>query len=306
MATHMVPQDVEAEDKLVGFLSLKQFIMTVLGIGFGYLTFFFFTKIHPLAALIWLPPTLVFFVLGLYQRKDQPIEVFLASALTFYFKPRKRKWDQEGHEDQVVITAPPVVEHHYTKDFTGSEAASRLQSLSTMMDSRGWASKRHADWQNPQLATAAESENRLVQPAEAPGQMAFQQNYMQPADVMDESSSLVARDFEHKIAQVDTSARSQAIQIMELAKSDASSAEEGIVLPPKHRNDIHQRVIQPLVDKSETETSAQSEQADLQVAAPANRAPQKTSAPKSVTNKATNGTPKEHVTEDGSVEISLH
>lgn len=306
MATHMVPQDVEAEDKLVGFLSLKQFIMTVLGIGFGYLTFFFFTKIHPLAALIWLPPTLVFFVLGLYQRKDQPIEVFLASALTFYFKPRKRKWDQEGHEEQVIITAPPVVEHHYTKDFTGAEAASRLQSLSTMMDSRGWASKRHADWQNPQLATAAESENRLVQPAEAPGQMAFQQNYMQPADVMDESSSLVARDFEHKITQADTSAISRAMQVMELAKNDALSTEENIVLPEKHRSDIHQRVIQPLNNSPESRASTTPAQAESSPEAPIKTLAKPTPRPKATTTKADGSTPKEHITEDGSVEISLH
>jgi hypothetical protein len=81
MATHAVPQDVEADDKLIGFLSLKQFIFTVIGLGFGYLTFFFFTKVHPLAAIAWLPFTMVFLVLGLYQRKDQPAEVFLVSAL---------------------------------------------------------------------------------------------------------------------------------------------------------------------------------------------------------------------------------
>ena len=48
MATHKVPQDVEAEDKLVGFLSLKQFIFVIFGIAFGWLTFFFATKVHPL------------------------------------------------------------------------------------------------------------------------------------------------------------------------------------------------------------------------------------------------------------------
>lgn len=301
----MVPQDVEAEDKLVGFLSLKQFIMTVLGIGFGYLTFFFFTKIHPLAALIWLPPTLVFFVLGLYQRKDQPIEVFLASALTFYFKPRKRKWDQEGHEDQVIITAPPVIEHHYTKDFTGSEAASRLQNLSSMMDSRGWASKKHADWQNPQLATAAESENRLVQPAEAPGQVALQQTYMQPADVMDENSSLVAREFENKITQAETSARSRAIQVMDLAKNDASKDDE-IVLPPKYRSDIHQRVIQPIQDTPVAEEPSPAAQANTAPVEMVKRPTEKISKDEPVVYKAKSSAPKEHVTEDGSVEISLH
>ena len=252
MATHMVPQDVEADDKLVGFLSLKQFIMTVMGIGFGYLTFFFFTKIHPLASLIWLPPTLVFLVLGLYQRKDQPIEVFLASALTFYFKPRTRIWSQEGHEDHVIITAPPKVEHHYTKDFSGEEAASRLAKLSIMMDSRGWASKQMADWQNPNLVSTVDSNNRLVHPQEAPGQMTIQQTYMQPADIMDSSTSLVARDFDNRINQVETSSRTHAMEVIDKARAEAiaspqSQSDIGIQLPKKHTaEELHQKVIEPI------------------------------------------------------------
>jgi hypothetical protein len=247
----MVPQDVEADDKLVGFLSLKQFIMTVVGIGFGYLTFFFFTKIHPLASLIWLPPTLVFLVLGLYQRKDQPIEVFLASALTFYFKPRTRIWSQEGHEDHVIITAPPKVEHHYTKDFSGEEAASRLAKLSIMMDSRGWASKQMADWQNPNLVSTADSNNRLVHPQEAPGQVSVQQTYMQPADIMDSSTSLVARDFDNRISQVETSNRTHAMEVINKARAEAITAPQsqpdiGIQLPKKHSaEEIHEKVIEP-------------------------------------------------------------
>lgn len=315
MATHMVPQDVEAEDKLVGFLSLKQFIMTVVGIGFGYLTFFFFTKVHPVAALLWLPPTILFLVLGVYQRKDQPVEVFLASALTFYFKPRKRKWDQEGHEDHVIITAPEVIEHHYTKDFTGEEAASRLQSLSTMMDSRGWASKQWGDWQNPQLATAAVSDNRLVQPSEAPGQNSLQQIYTQPADIMDESTSLMARDFANKITQTDNTMRTHAIQTIEQARNEPisptsqatslalpkSGSDEGITLPTKHHSDIHQRVVKPLEENNATTDIVPAVSVTTEAKSSAKTVSRKTSR-----TDLKSETPKEHVTEDGSVEISLH
>lgn len=303
MATHMVPQDVEAEDKLVGFLSLKQFIMTVVGIGFGYLTFFFFQNVHPIAALLWLPPTIVFLVLGLYQRKDQPIEVFLASALTFYFKPRKRIWAQEGHEDHVIITAPPKVEHHYTKDFTGEEAASKLANLSIMMDSRGWASKRMADWQNPQLANTAVSSNRLVQPQDAPGQLSPQQMYMQPADVLDENTSFVARDFDSKISQVDTTARTHAMQIIEEARATTSDGTD--IKLPEHKSypQIHQKVITP-AQKPNTSASAP-EPINVKRNTSANEAtPSKTK--ESNTPDESNKIPQEHVTEDGSVEISLH
>jgi hypothetical protein len=306
MATHMVPQDVEAEDKLVGFLSLKQFIMTVVGLGFGYLTFFFFTRVHPLAALIWLPPTLAFLVLGLYQRKDQPIEVFLASAITFYFKPRKRIWTQEGHEDHVIITAPPKVEHNYTKDFTGEEAASRLNNLSIMMDSRGWASKRMSDWQNPQLATTADSENRLVQPQEAPGQLSPQQTYIQPADVMDENTSLIARDFETKISQMKKTTQVKAFQAVEKARIEpvnTGASDENIVLP-EHQTypEMHQKVVAtPKEDVPEKPKTHPAPTAKLQ-----KQLQQIDTAKKKSLEPKHTKTPKEHVTEDGSVEISLH
>ena len=319
MATHMVPQDVEADDKLVGFLSLKQFIMTVIGLGFGYLTFFFFQKIHPIAALIWLPPTLISLVLGLYQRKDQPIEVFLASALTFYLKPRKRIWDQEGHEDHVVITAPPKIEHRLTKNFTGEEATSKLMQLSLLMDSRGWASKSGSDWQNPQLATTADSENRLVQPAEAPGQLSPQQLYTQPADVMDTTTSIVARDFDNKISQEDTARRTHAIQVVEQARAASlqgpqSLSDAGVVLPTKQSQAIHQKIIQPITNDQNQQNIATTQTTTNQnnttglniidtssVSTPSQviASDQAPSISKSQQSQA-------HVTEDGSVEISLH
>lgn len=223
MATHKVPQDVEAEDKLVGFLSLKQFIFVILGIGFGWLTFFFATKIHPLLGIIWVPPTAFFLLLGLYQRKDQPTEVFLISALRFYMKPHVRKWDQEGYEDRVIITAPPKIEKHYTKDFSREEAVSRLGTLSHLMDSRGWTTKLAGDWQNPQFATAAASD-RLVQPGQLRAPGVDLQQYMQPPDVMDENSSLVAQDFQSRLSQTNSDARQHALEIVESARVGANKA----------------------------------------------------------------------------------
>lgn len=225
MATHKVPQDVEAEDKLIGFLSLKQFIFVILGVGFSWLTFFFATKIHPLVAIIWIPPAGFFLLLGLYQRKDQPTEVFLLSALRFYLKPHVRKWDQEGYEDRVIITAPPKIEKHYTKDFSREEAVSRLGTLSHLMDSRGWTTKLAGDWQNPQLATAAASD-RLVQPGQLRSPGVDLQQYMQPPDVMDESSSLVAQDFASRLTQTDSDARQHALDVVQAARQNTSKTQQ--------------------------------------------------------------------------------
>lgn len=223
MATHSVPQDVEADDKLIGFLSLKQFIFTVIGLGFGYLTFFFFTRVHPIAALPWLPFALVFLVLGLYQRKDQPAEVFLVSALGFYLKPKVRIWNQEGYDERIHITAPPVIEKRYTKDFTGEEARGRLANLSLMMDSRGWASKRVDDWQNPQMATVAAGSDRIMSDQDfAKVQVKDPMQMTQPPDQYDDRS-IVGQQFENKIAAADEVAHKQALDVMHNAEHEPST-----------------------------------------------------------------------------------
>lgn len=266
MSTHKVPQNVETDDKLIGFLSLKQFIFVLIGLGFGWLTFFFFTKIHPLAALLFVPPTIVALVLGLYQRQDQPVEVFLASALRFYLKPRKRIWDQEGYEERVKITAPPKIEHHYTKGFTGAEAVGRLSNLSRMMDSRGWASKMTADWQNPQMLAAATSEDRLVSTRDVASAQGFNpQQYMTPVDVMDDSSSILSQQFANRIAQADSSARQQAFQTMQQARQaqgpqstpTAPVTQDTPVGTPRMQPypAMHQRVMAPAMDQAPTQAT---------------------------------------------------
>lgn len=279
MATHKVPQDVETEDKLIGFLSMKQFIFVVVGLGFGWLTFFFATKVSPFLAIIWVPFTVVPLVLGLYQRKDQPVEVFLASALRFYFKPRKRTWDQEGYFERVIVTAPPKIERRYTKNFTGEEAVGRLQNLSRMMDSRGWATKLDVDWQNQQMAEAAASESRIhAQPVDPSGRI---QAYMQPADVMDESSSVIAQNFQSKIDSADTSTRAHAMKTLEAARGNPQASSIETLTPDSPGAPPAAKVASP--------ESAVS----IQTTKPKPAVPKK-----SDTNARTS--------DDGSVEISLH
>ncbi len=302
MATHKVPQDVETEDKIIGFLSLKQFIFVVVGLGFGYLMFFFATKINVFLSLIWLPFTAVPLVLGLYQRRDQPVEVFLASAIRYYLKPRKRKWDQEGYEERVVVTVPPKVEHRYTKDFTGEEAMSRLTGLSHMMDSRGWASKLAGDWQNPQLAMAANSDNRLMQPSQIADPGAYLQAYTQPVDVMDEDTSLVAQDFQNRINKADSAIQNGAIKAMTQAQSGAQES-----LPEPHLEkypQMQQTVVQPI---KESRLSAPQDPPDAPlpkvettpvITAPVEEVVDKIPRPQS-------SEPQQKVDDDGSIEISL-
>src|SRR3990167_1086829 len=104
MATYKVPQNVEAEDKLLGPFSFKQFIYLMIT-AFGVFIAWLFARINGWLVIIPLPFIGVFAILGLYHRPDQPVETYLLAAISFLTKPRKRKWDPEGIVENVRITA---------------------------------------------------------------------------------------------------------------------------------------------------------------------------------------------------------
>lgn len=138
MATYKVPQDVEADDKLIGPFSFRQFIYLIvvamaIALAWGLAQLFVGLAIIPL-------PVIIFFgALALPLRKDQPMEIYMAAMVSFYLKPRQRMWDPEGIETFIEITAPKVVEVQRTKDLSQSEAAQRLNYLANIVDTQGWA-----------------------------------------------------------------------------------------------------------------------------------------------------------------------
>src|SRR5436309_3437099 len=109
MSQYKVPQNVEAEDKIIGFLTLKQFIYTVVGVMYALLCFFTLRKVPVIMLIVGIPPTILFLALGLYQRQDQPFEALLLSLVGFIAKPRQRIWEKEPIEEVFKIEAPKVV-----------------------------------------------------------------------------------------------------------------------------------------------------------------------------------------------------
>lgn len=159
MARHTVPQDVETADKLIGFLSLKQFLFVLAGCG-GLFLAYTFARVNILLAIPFLPFVIVAFVLGLYQRHDQPAEVFLVSWLKFKFTPKTRIWNQEGYEQHVIVTAPKKEAIDYTKGLTREEVYKNFKGLGSTLDTKGWATKGVAAAEAQELGTG-ESE-RLI------------------------------------------------------------------------------------------------------------------------------------------------
>ncbi|HEY1064372.1 MAG TPA: PrgI family protein [Candidatus Saccharimonadales bacterium] len=141
MSTYKVIQDIEAEDKLVGPLSFRQFVYFLIAAFFGYLNFISVAKGAPFVLIVLLPPMLFCLFFAWPWTPDQPTEVWALARLRFWFKTRKRVWDQSGVKEFVTITAPKKIERVYTDGLSQTEVRSRLHALAHTLDSRGWAVK---------------------------------------------------------------------------------------------------------------------------------------------------------------------
>ncbi len=140
MAQYKVPQDVEADDKLLGPFSFRQFVYLLICGGLIALAVALF-QIFPMLAIIPVPFILFFGALALPLKKDQPMETYLAALVSYYIKPRTRKWEPGQKDTSIIITAPKIVEDDRTRDISGEEATHRLSFLADIVDTEGYAIK---------------------------------------------------------------------------------------------------------------------------------------------------------------------
>lgn len=164
MATYKVLQDIEAEDKFVGPLTLKQFIFMAITAMCLYLSIFALTKGVWVVGVLLLPIIVVGSFLGFPWGRDQPTEVWLLAKLRYLLKPRKRIWDQSGIKELVHITVPKHIVQDLTNNLSQSEVKSRLRALAQTIDSRGWAVKNVSVnmFTEPSYAAASDTSDRLI------------------------------------------------------------------------------------------------------------------------------------------------
>ncbi len=229
MAVYKVIQDIEAEDKLIGPFTLKQFLFLIAAVGcifFGGLL----GRINPILAMPFLPPLIVFGFLAAPLGREQPNEIWLAARIRFFLKPKRRIWDQAGLKELVTVTAPKQIERVYSDNLSQTEVRSRLSALADTMDSRGWAVKNVNVnmYTHPSFAAAAQSD-RLVAPAAAPSAHMVA-DVQASDDILDSSSNPVAQNFDRMMQEQAQEHRQQVIQQMQQVASGEPAPSGG---PPK-------------------------------------------------------------------------
>ncbi|MDR2063566.1 MAG: PrgI family protein [Candidatus Nomurabacteria bacterium] len=160
MSDYKVPQDVEADDKLLGPFSFRQFVYLFVAVGLCALEWLFISLggLMIFLAIFPLPVIVLFGALALPLKKDQPMETYLAAIVSFYLKPKVRLWKADGKEHVITITAPKKQEVSRTKDLSEEEAERRLAFLANVVDTEGQVVKNAnvSDELNQEAATVTD------------------------------------------------------------------------------------------------------------------------------------------------------
>lgn len=158
MAQYKVPQDVEADDKLIGPFSFRQFVYLMIIGGLVAIGFVLF-QIFPLLIIILIPPILLLGALALPLKKDQPMETYLSAVVSYYMKPHNRLWEPGEPESTIIITAPKKVDEIHLKDISQEEATHRLSFLADIVDTEGYAIKGQSTNSGVKAEVFAEASN---------------------------------------------------------------------------------------------------------------------------------------------------
>ena len=233
MATYKVIQDIEAEDHILGPLSLRQFIYAIICVVCLYFCYLVVSKHAAFLVILFLPPAVFTGFFAAPFGKDQPTEVWALAKIRFLFKPRRRIWDQSGVKELVTITAPKKVEEMRTDGLSQNEVHSRLNALASTIDSRGWAIKNVNlnMFAQPSLLANGVSSDRLIDPSAIPQEVPTY-DIQAADDMLDPQSNHIAQQFDQLINASTQNHRDQLMSMMKQPAAPVSSA-AATPQPPK-------------------------------------------------------------------------
>lgn len=130
-----VPKDIDLEDKIIGPMTLRQFLYVLVGCSFAYGVL---KKIGgpegntQLAIMIALPIALFSIALAFVKVQERPLVDFMISLLTFFTRPRQRIWKrQDSVQDFTLDKNSQVAEVEVVKK---KIKVSELTDLTKILD----------------------------------------------------------------------------------------------------------------------------------------------------------------------------
>lgn len=135
MPRYKVPQNIDMQDRIVGPLTMAQFLYVLVGGMIVYASWFSFD--FELFLLVATPVTLLTLALAFLKVQDQPFPKFVASALLYLVHPKERVWLKEPGREHVTIVAKTPSKPEQASGAHTLLSADDLTTLTGVLDSGG-------------------------------------------------------------------------------------------------------------------------------------------------------------------------
>lgn len=137
MARYLVPHYIEMEDKIVGPLTLPQFLYLLAGGILSYFYFSFFDRV--LAWVLTIPTASLFLALAFLKIQDQSLLKMLGALFLYLQKPRERIWQKQNEAKIRLEDVHLKKEEPKIVGPTREEIKSELQRVATIIETKGWS-----------------------------------------------------------------------------------------------------------------------------------------------------------------------
>ena len=104
-----VPQNIDMEDKIVGPLTLIQFLYLLGGGLIVYILFQTVTSSRVLFIILALPIAVLSVGMAFVKIQDQPLSHFVKAGIYYFTNPKVRFWKKEGFAPSILIDPPKSI-----------------------------------------------------------------------------------------------------------------------------------------------------------------------------------------------------
>lgn len=128
MQQFQIPQFIDYEDKVIGPLTIKQFLWLLAGGAIVFVLWVSFPLI--LFIILGIPIAILFLALAFYKINGRPFIIFITSSINYFIHPKMLLWKGERKEKKPVFAEEKEIEEEKIEKISKSA----LEKLAAKLD----------------------------------------------------------------------------------------------------------------------------------------------------------------------------
>ncbi len=129
---YKVPQNIDMQDRIIGPLTMIQFLYAVVGLGFCY--GIYMTVPSPISVVLIVPGAMLTVALVFIKINERPFLDFLLAAVQFMSNPKQRIWHHQYVDNLRVVIYSPQKAKSSLADQSKSVSKEEIKQLAQKLD----------------------------------------------------------------------------------------------------------------------------------------------------------------------------